>query len=384
MLSLINKIERRARDILAFLNMKKFNKKYLVLTFILLTSILTACGTKKESVTASENTVAEVSSESTEPAKSNYEDINVDKYVKVDNYKHYPIDSKSISVTDEEVETEINKLLRIETNAFEKVTTGAIKDGDGVNVSYKVTCEDTEVAKFDNTNITIGNENLFFNTDELLIGLKPGDKKTFELSYPDNYYDPAFVNKPVTVDVTINYILGKYKESALSEEFVTNYTGGECTDAKSFKEYIKKSIEDNKKVQYFSQMFQDIVDNTTIEKDISKLVNEQYEIEKQNIETYKTSMDVTEEDIYKSYGVTNEEDLEKAIKESAESAVKRKLVVEKLAKDFNIVITTKEVSDYKEKVKSSYGDYSDIYTDEYIVEVLQYNKIVEKLSEMSE
>lgn len=372
-------LERSAGFYLHIINMKK-NKGYLLVS-ILLMSTLVACKSQTSNTTTENNTET---IEASKPVKSDYNDIKVDNYITLDNYTHYAIDKKALEVSDDEVESEINKLLRIETTNFEQIKDRAIKDGDGVNTTYKVTCGDEIIIDIKDSNITIGDQNIFFGIDEKLIGLKCGDKKTFNTVYPDDYFDANYANKPVKIEVEINYILGDYNESALTEQIASNYSNGECKDAKSFKEYIKNNlIEDNKR-NYFSQILSNIIDGTTINKDISKLVKEEIEIEKNNIEIYKTTMELTQEDLYKSYQVSSEEELQEAIKSSAEYSVKAKLVVEKLAEDLDIVVTEQEQNDYIKSAQESYGKYADIYTNAYVVENIQRDKIIDKLAEIYE
>lgn len=372
-------LERSAGFYLHIINMKK-NKGYLLVS-ILLMSTLVACKSQTSNTTTENNTET---IEASKPVKSDYNDIKVDNYITLDNYTHYAIDKKALEVSDDEVESEINKLLRIETTNFEQIKDRAIKDGDGVNTTYKVTCGDEVIIDIKDSNITIGDQNIFFGIDEKLIGLKCGDKKTFNTVYPDDYFDANYANKPVKIEVEINYILGDYNESALTEQIASNYSNGECKDAKSFKEYIKNNlIEDNKR-NYFSQILSNIIDGTTINKDISKLVKEEIEIEKNNIEIYKTTMELTQEDLYKSYQVSSEEELQEAIKSSAEYSVKAKLVVEKLAEDLDIVVTEQEQNDYIKSAQESYGKYADIYTNAYVVENIQRDKIIDKLAEIYE
>lgn len=372
-------LERSAGFYLHIINMKK-NKGYLLVS-ILLMSTLVACKSQTSNTTTENNTET---IEASKPVKSDYNDIKVDNYITLDNYTHYAIDKKALEVSDDEVESEINKLLRIETTNFEQIKDRAIKDGDGINTTYKVTCGDEVIIDMKDSNITIGDQNIFFGIDEKLIGLKCGDKKTFNTVYPDDYFDANYANKPVKIEVEINYILGDYNESALTEQIASNYSNGECKDAKSFREYIKNNLIEDKKKNYFSQILSNIIDGTTINKDISKLVEEEIETEKSNIEIYKTTMELTQEDLYKSYQVSSEEELQEAIKSSAEYSVKAKLVVEKLAEDLDIVVTEQEQNDYIKSAQESYGKYADIYTNAYVVENIQRDKIIDKLAEIYE
>ncbi|MCM1386336.1 MAG: FKBP-type peptidyl-prolyl cis-trans isomerase [Bacillus sp. (in: Bacteria)] len=145
--------------------------------------------------------------------------VDVSSLVTLADYKNISVPADEVAATEEEVDNAINATL----NSHRELRTDAdlaIVDGDTVNIDYVGTVDGVE---FEGGNsggagyeVTIGSGSMVDNFEEQLIGHKPGEEVTVNVTFPENYND-ELGGKEASFAVTVNGIM---VTPELTDEFV--------------------------------------------------------------------------------------------------------------------------------------------------------------------
>ncbi len=145
------------------------------------------------------------------------------------------------SVESDDLEQMITKL-REQKKVWNQVER-AIVDKDQVTINFAGESEgenftDGTVNDFQ---VEIGAKKMIAGFEGELVGLSAGDKKTFEVTFPEDYTNNKLAGKPATFDIEVT----KVEEPALpdiDEEFIKAY-GVESGEMESFRSDVKSNME---------------------------------------------------------------------------------------------------------------------------------------------
>lgn len=152
-------------------------------------------------------------------------EANLDAYITLnEDYDVFDVEIDPIEVTEEQINTQINYLILDRVSSVEDLQTlvnREIEDGDTVSIDYVGTKKDGvefEGGKsYTPTNLTIGSGSFIPGFEDGLIGKKPGDVVTLDLTFPEEYQnDPTLAGQAVQFEVTIHYIVPVYTDLTAS------------------------------------------------------------------------------------------------------------------------------------------------------------------------
>ena len=255
-------------------------KRYIVLCGLLaLTMAVTGCGKKNDTpdssvVVSGSSVAAESSSDMTlsqVQVPADYEapttltdltkDIDLDKVVKLGEYKGLKLTKKVKEVTDEDVDNAV-------ADALEKTLVEvdrAAQEGDTVNIDYVGTMdgEQFDGGTASGYDLKLGSHSFIDGFEDGLIGAKAGDTVTLNLTFPKNYTE-ALSGKAVTFTVTVNKVQESSK--AISEEWVKNNT--DYTSVADYNREIRVQLENQNNSDAESTMeseaWQNVLENSVI------------------------------------------------------------------------------------------------------------------------
>ncbi len=130
--------------------------------------------------------------------------------VTLGDYKGIEVEKSEATVSDEEVEAEINR--ERENNARTiTVEDRAVADGDIVNIDFEgfTDGEAFEGGKGEGYDLTIGSHSFIDTFEEQLIGKNIGDDVDVNVTFPEEYHAPDLAGKPALFKVKINGIQTK-------------------------------------------------------------------------------------------------------------------------------------------------------------------------------
>ena len=338
-------------------------KKYLSLLMAgILILGLVACGTSKN---APEATTEDLGYE--EPEIKDVKIDNPGQYVKLGKYKGLAIEGTKYTVSDEEIEDELEET-RSQYSDYEKVDRKTVEDGDTVCLDFECTTADGQTveeytqSEFD---VTIGSEEMFYGDDldveSALIGKKVGDKVKVTGSFYDDDTYGDLAGQKVTFVVTINYIEEEVLPE-LTDEFVKEKLGYDSLE--EYKEAIREELqeqadmdtdEDNE-----SALWELVVSNSKQIKEFpADMVAEEREniiIEARQMADY-FGLDVgeTEEEVEEFY----KENFDQTLDEAAKDGLFRQCVLQLIVEKEGIEPTDEEI-DAVAKQEMEAGGYSSL------------------------
>lgn len=129
------------------------------------------------------------------------------KYMELGEYKGQTVDRYVTDVTDEEVQSRIESDL-LPGAQYNTVTDRAAKEGDVAVVDFAGTVDGQEFEGGSGTGVEIelGAGYYMEDFESEIIGMKPGESKTFEITLPDPY-DGVVDGKTASYDLTLNSII---------------------------------------------------------------------------------------------------------------------------------------------------------------------------------
>ena len=300
--------------------------------------------------------------------KEPYSDYDLSEYVTVGEYKGLEYDKISVSVTDEEVEEEIQN--RLESHATtEDSETGTVEDGDTVTIAYegKVDGETFEGGSSDSYDLTIGSGSFIDGFEDGLIGKEVGSVVTLNLTFPEDYeQNTDLQGKDVVFEVNI-----KSKKVEVVPEYNMDFVSEYYSDYDSleaFEESVRQDLLDSKtqeaEAQVKDTLWQTIVAASEVKKypeeEKNAIIESQSSSMKQTAEDYGMEW----EDYLDAIGYT-EEELNSAIEEYAENTVFQEMLLYSIADAEGIEVTDDEYQEYLQELLTNAGMDEDSFESTY-------------------
>lgn len=196
-------------------------------------------------------------------ADGKIEGVNVMDSLTLVDYANIAVPADEVAATDEEVEANITSTLESHREASTD-TTLAIKDGDQVNIDYVGTIDGVEF-EGGNSNgagydLTIGSGSFIDDFEQQLIGHKPGENVTVEVTFPENYgNDDTVAGKDASFAVTVNSIT---VTPELSDEFVAkNFSDEGLSTVEEYRTSVKNRYYEQHLEEYLANY---IIENSTV------------------------------------------------------------------------------------------------------------------------
>jgi trigger factor len=126
--------------------------------------------------------------------------------VDLGDFKAITVERPAVEVSDEEVDKQVSQLA---SNARSFVAKdGVAERGDRLTIAFvgKIDGVPFEGGTSENATVTIGDGRFIPGFAEQLVGLKGGDDKTIEVTFPDNYRPRHLAGKAATFDVTVKTV----------------------------------------------------------------------------------------------------------------------------------------------------------------------------------
>lgn len=361
--------------------------------------LLCACGKgSTESTEAASSETETAQSEAVSETVAETEDTNVYPYeydvesmVKLGEYKGLTYTETDVSVSDDEVESQINSTLTAHATA-EQITDRAVKDGDTVNIDFegKIDGKTFDGGTASGASLTIGSGTFIDGFEDGLIGVKPGDKTTLKLKFPDEYKtNTDLAGKDVTFDVTVNYIKGDDIVPELDDDFVKGLNIDGVSNVKEYRAYVKSQLQANKESEAEkskqSELLQQAVDNAEIKEIPEELVT-QYAT--QYIDYYKqyaSYFGLELSDFLTQYMNQTEEEFNQSAQDYGKERAGYMLVVSAIAKAEKVDVDAlydEKVAQYAEQ--SGYADAATLekdYSKRYLNQIIINEEVQNILEE---
>ena len=198
-------------------------------------------------------------------------------------------------------------------------------------------------------NEIINGRKQFIDTfEDQIVGMKIGETKDIKVKFPNDYKDTTKAGKDAVFVVTLNSL--KQKQTPLFDEFVKKIKGENSVE--EYKESLRKIIFNEKQKKANENYKKQLVSEIVKQSEIPSIPQAMIENETQREwDSFLRRMDKTEEQFVKENKNSKEHFFDTNSSRSTE-VIKTTLVLEKIAKDKNIVVTEEDVVSYVMKVSS--------------------------------
>ena len=302
-------------------------------------------------------------------------------------YKNLKLKKEKVTVSDEEINHEIDHLREHLADVVVKEN-GEVAEGDTAVIDFTgfVDGKELEGGKGENFPLEIGSHSFIPGFEEGLVGLKAGEEKTLELKFPENYIEDL-KGKDVTFKVKVNEVKTRVLPD-VNEDFFKDLGYEDIKTEAELKAKIKEEIKHQKEHQA-DDVFVDKcleaaaknmkvdINEEIIDDEVHRMIDQyaqQLQMQGMNIDDY-----------YKMTG-TKEEDLHKMMAPEAEKRVKYRYLLEGIAEAEDLKFTEEEINNRAEEMASQFGvskeELIKIYGSMDIIEYdLKMHKALEILKE---
>ncbi|MGG3160326.1 trigger factor [Geobacillus stearothermophilus] len=282
--------------------------------------------------------------------------VTVKPEVKLGQYKGLEVEKMDATVTDEDVE---NELKRLQENYAELVVKedGTVENGDTVVIDFEgfVDGEPFEGGKAENYSLEIGSGTFIPGFEEQLVGMKAGEEKEIQVTFPEEYHAEQLAGKPATFKVKVHEVKAK-QLPALDDEFAKD-VDEEVETLDELKAKIRARLEEAKKNEAETALRNAVVEKAAANAEIDiPAVMVQNETDRMLREfDQRLQMQGLNLQLYYQFSGQDEAALREQMKEDAEKRVRAALTLEAIAKAENIEVTDEEVEEELQKMAEAYN-----------------------------
>lgn len=257
-------------------------------------------------------------------------------------------------------ETDINEVIKsLQTRLAEKKDVDrAAKTGDQVWIDFKGTNQKGEPingAEGKDYPLVLGSKTFIPGFEDNITGMKAGEAKKFDVTFPADYGVKALAKQKVTFEVTVTKVQ-EMTEPKVDDAFAAQ--AGPFKTLKELKDDIKKQLKLEREQQAGNQYESELVRELTTKSKVvmpQVLIDEQVERMISELKQNLTYRGQTFQEYLKAEGKT-EEEYRKELAPQAEERVKASLVLAEVAEQEKLDVTPEELEIRMQTLKSQYQD----------------------------
>lgn len=309
--------------------------------------------------------------------------------VKVKKYKGLGIKPEKVEVTEEEVNHELGHLLERYTELATKE--GKVESGDVAIIDFEGFKDGVafDGGKGENYSLEIGSNTFIPGFEDQVIGMKAGEEKDINVTFPEDYGAKDLAGAPVVFKVKVNEIKEKVQRE-LDEDFFEDLGMEGVNSEETLKEEIKKSIEAQKEMDAENKYVDAILEGVSkhVEVDIpEEMVNDEVDRLMGRFEE-QMKMQGISLDLYYQFTGSKEEDLRNQLEKEAYSNVLYRLMLEEIMTLEKIEVSEEEANKEAEELAKKYQMEKEEFLKQFGgIDMIQYDlemrKVVEHLKELN-
>ena len=301
--------------------------------------------------------------------------------IKINKYTNLGVKKDSVKVTKKDVDNEIEKMRK--EYADLTVKDGKAEKGDTVIIYFEGFDGEKafEGGKAENYALELGSNSFIPGFEDALVGVKKGDKKDVNVTFPKDYHAEELKGKPVVFKVLVHEVKTKVYPK-LDEDFFLDLGLEDVKTKEDLEKMVKETMTEQREYEaenkYVDELFEALLKETSVEVPHELIHEELDRMVEQYAERLKMQ-GITLEQFYK-FTNSSEEALKAQMHEEAEKRVKLRFAIDEIIELEKIDATDEEANhDAEEKAKKHGMD-----KDEYIkafggLEMLKYDIKVQKV-----
>lgn len=274
--------------------------------------------------------------------------------VTVKDYKGIAATKKPVTVTDQDVEEEIQRLAERNSRLVD-VDDRAAQDGDTVVIDFEGFVEDKafEGGKGEKYNLTLGSGQFIPGFEEQIAGHNIGDEFDVNVKFPEDYQAEDLAGKDSVFKCKLHEI--KVKElPEIDDEFAKDL--GDYDDLNALKTSIRERITGSREKASSDDLENQLIDHViaNMEGEIPEVMYEHRIDDMVRDFEYRLQMQNITLDMYMQYTGMEKESFRKTFREQAEKQVKIRLALEKIVELEGLDLTEEELDQEYQKMADQY------------------------------
>ena len=266
-------------------------------------------------------------------------------------YKGLEAERKDESVSDEDVDNELNSVRKRNARMID-IDDRAAEMGDTVDIDFDgyLDGERFDGGKAEGYSLELGSNSFVPGFEDQIVGMKIGEEKDIDITFPENY-TPELAGKAVVFKIKLNGITTP-ELPELDDEFAKDVSEFDTLDEYkgSLRENLEKRRKDEAENDFRANVLKQAVNNLKAE------IPECMILEKveQTIRDYASNFGMTDrsvplENLKEMMGLSDEV-VENNIRPAAEFQVKTDLLLDKIKDEEKLEVTEEAFNEYLNKV----------------------------------
>lgn len=287
-------------------------------------------------------------------------------------YKGLEVEKAEATVTDEQVEAELNRMA--ENVASTETVDGPAQMGNTANIDFEGFEDGVpfEGGKGENHDLKLGSGSFVPGFEEQIVGMSAGEEKDINITFPENYH-ADLAGKAVVFHVKVNKVT-ETVVPAMDDEFAKDVSEFDTLDALKADIRAKAMERAQKNVQneFETACIAKASENTTVELP-NALVERELDTQMERF-AYQLQMGGYSMEQYAKMMGGDVKTMRNAFRPAAEKAAKESVTLEKIAEVENIAVTDEEIAAEIESLAKQYD-----LTVEKVKEMVPAEELTESL-----
>lgn len=272
-------------------------------------------------------------------------------------YKGLDIKKGTVKVTKKEIEEELKNY----QNQFAELVIkedGAVENGDTAVIDYEGFKDGVafDGGKDENYALEIGSGSFIPGFEEQVIGMKIGEEKDLEVTFPENYQAADLAGQSVVFKVKVHEIKSKVLPE-IDDELAKDVNIDGIDTLADLETYTKEQIKNRKlndvEAKFSDDIFEAVIANTPVEVP-DAMVNTEVEGMLNEVAQNLSQQGLNLELFQQLTGKTLD-DMKAEMREQAEKRVKFNLILAEIAKAENIEVSDEELDEEIKEIATYYS-----------------------------
>ena len=299
--------------------------------------------------------------------------------VELGKYTNLGVKKNKVKVTKEEIDHRIHHLLEDYAEIVSK--DGKVEDGDIAIIDFKGLKDGVafDGGTAENYSLTIGSKTFIPGFEEALIGMKKGEEKDIDLTFPEDYMSEELKGQKVVFKVKVNEIKNRVVPK-LDKDFFDDLAMEGVTNKEELEHEIEHEIEHQKEHEeehvYEEKCLDKAAENMKVEI-CDELVDDEVE-HMYNEFMQRMAMQGVSEEMYFQYTKSKKEDITGQMKEDALKRLKYRYLLKEIIKEEKLKVTDKEAKDRVKEMASMYQTDEETILKEVSMENIKFDLLYTK------
>ncbi len=188
--------------------------------------------------------------------------------ISIGDLSQHSIEQPETQITDVDVDKTLDMIRKRQTR-YEPIRDRETQEGDQVEIDFHGLLDGKDFAggKAQNVHLIIGEGRFLKDFEACLLGMKTGESKTFDVTFPENYHNKDLVNKTVTFEVKL-IAISKPILPDIDSDFAKSLgiNNGEISELRNaIKRDLENEVSKRVKSKLKEQIMQTLLDAAQIE-----------------------------------------------------------------------------------------------------------------------